>query len=68
MRLNNLREAYQPVGGIGRGIRSSRSQLMGDGTSSNVPKDGGEVRSLMESVGGSDRSSCLNYDLIIPSS
>ena len=36
---------------------------MGDETSRNVPKDNSEVRSLIESICGSDQSSYLDFDL-----
>ena len=53
---------------VGSGARSSGSQPKGDGTSSCVPKDIGEVRSLSESMSRQIKSSCLNFDLIIPDS
>ena len=41
---------------------------MRDGTSSNMPKDNGEERSLTKCMSWSYQSSCLDFDLIDPTS
>ena len=63
-----LHRGKSAKGRVGRSFWSSRSWHVRDGTRSNILKDNGEEMSLTECVSWSYQSSCLDFDLVDPTS